>query len=140
MTQILIDTNVLVYAYDGRVPTKQRRAIAALRELREAGTGIVSAQVLSEFYAVATRKLVPPLSPSEAAAQLRAFAAQWPVLPVTQAVVLLAAHRAHAYHLHLWDAQLWATARLHGIALIYSEDFSPGTTLEGVAFANPLSD
>ncbi|MBN1249259.1 MAG: PIN domain-containing protein, partial [Anaerolineae bacterium] len=82
MAQILIDTHVLVYAYDGRFPAKQRRAIRILREIREAGTGplgftgVLSAQVLTEFYAVVTRKVVPPLTPAEATAQLHAFAAQ----------------------------------------------------------------
>jgi len=140
MTRILIDTNILVYAYDQRVPVKQRRAIAALSRVREDRTGVLTAQVLSEFYVVATRKLAPPLTPAQAEAQMQAFAAQWPVLPVTANVVLLAARRAQDYHMHFWDAQIWAAAHLHGITIIYSEDFNPGAVIEGVRFVNPLAE
>jgi len=140
MNRILIDTNILVYAYDQRAPNKQRRAIEVLNHVRESQSGVVTAQVLSEFYVAATRKLKPPLTPAQAEAQLRAFAAQWPVLPITETVVLLAACRAQDYHMHFWDAQIWASAHLHGIRLIYSEDFSTGSVIEGVQFVNPLLD
>lgn len=138
MNRILIDTNILVYAYDQRTPYKQRRAIEVLNRVREAQSGVVTAQVLSEFYVAATRKLKPPLAPNQAEAQLQAFAAQWPVLPITETVVLLAARRTQDYHMHFWDAQIWACARLHGIPLIYSEDFNSGAVIEDVRFANPL--
>ncbi len=137
---VLLDTNILIYAYDQNAPLKQRRAIEVLNRVRAAQTGVVTAQVLSEFYAVATRKLTPPLSPAQAERQLRAFAAQWPVLPITDMVVLLAARATQQYQLHFWDAQIWAAARLHGITLVYSEDFNPGAVIEGVRFENPLAE
>ena len=138
MNRILIDTNILVYAYDQRAPNKQRRAIEVLNRVREARSGVVTAQVLSEFYIASTRKLKPPLTPPQAEAQLHAFAAQWPVLPISETVVLLAACRTQDYHMHFWDAQIWASARLHGIPIIYSEDFNPGAVIEDVRFVNPL--
>ncbi len=140
MDNVLLDTNILVYAYDPRDPIKQRRAIEVLNRVRGARIGVISAQVLSEFYNAATQKLTPPLTAAQAETQLHAFAAQWTVLPVTEAVVLLAARAAQTYQLHFWDAQIWATAYLHGIPLIYSEDFNSGASLEGVRFENPLKE
>jgi predicted nucleic acid-binding protein len=140
MNSVLIDTNILIYAYDQNAPGKQRCAIEVLQRVRAAQTGVVTAQVLSEFYTVATRKLAPPLTPAQAEAQLRAFSMQWPVLPITEAVVFLAARGAQEHHMHFWDAQIWAAARLHGITLIYSEDFNSGAVIAGVRFVNPLEE
>ncbi len=52
-----IDTNVLVYAHDARDPVKQARARAVIRGLMRECRGVLSLQVLQEFFAVATRKL-----------------------------------------------------------------------------------
>ena len=45
-----LDTNVLVYGYDRRDPAKMARALDLLSDAIESGTGVVSAQVLSEFF------------------------------------------------------------------------------------------
>lgn len=37
------------------------------------------------------------------------------------------------------DAQLWATAKLNQIPVIFSEDFNSGATLEGARFVNPFA-
>ena len=51
------DTNVLVYADDKAAPAKQRRALDLVAEHRRAGTGVVSLQVLQEYFVTVTRKL-----------------------------------------------------------------------------------
>jgi predicted nucleic acid-binding protein len=139
MAKVLIDTNVLIYAYDRADPVKQRRAIDLLDQLCAAHMGAVSAQSLSEFFSIATRKLTPPLTIAEAEKQLQAFAAQWLVLPVTEKVVLEAARGAREYQFHFWDAQIWAAARLNGLSLIFSEDFSSDAIIESVRFVNPFA-
>ncbi len=140
MDKVLLDTNILIYAYDQNTPSKQHRAIEVLNRVRDARAGFISAQVLSEFYNVSTRKLKPPLTSTQAVAQLQILAMQWPVLPITGSIVLTAARGAQVYQLHFWDAQIWAIARLHGIPLIFSEDFNSGAVIEGVRFVNPLVD
>jgi predicted nucleic acid-binding protein len=139
MATLLIDTNILVYAYDQATPEKQRRAIDLLQQICTARVGAVSAQTLSEFFSVATRKLTPPLTVAEAEKQLQAFAAQWPVLPVTEKAVLEAARGARMYQLHFWDAQIWAAARLNGLSFVFSEDFNSDAIIEGVRFVNPFA-
>ena len=115
-------------------------AFEVLEHVRATQTGVITAQILSEFFVVATRKLVPPLTSAQAEAQLRTFSMQWPVLPITEAVVFLAARATQEHQMHFWDAQIWAAARLHGITHIYSEDFNPGVVIEGVRFVNPLNN
>jgi len=40
--------------------------------------------------------------------------------------------------LSYYDAQIWAVARLGQMGVVLSEDFNPGTVLDGVSFTNPL--
>ncbi len=54
---ILVDTNVLVSAYDRAAPDTQRTAIAVLDTLVRRRVGVVSTQVLSEFFVAVTRKI-----------------------------------------------------------------------------------
>ncbi len=136
---VLIDTNLLVYAFDPRDRRKQRRALEVLRHLVATGRGKVSTQVLGEFYAVSTTKLDPRLSPREAADQVVTLSAAWAVLAVTPLVVLEAVRGALGHRLDYWDAQLWATARLNQVPRILSEDFAHGRVLEGIEFTNPFA-
>ena len=139
MSDVLIDTNVVVYAYDVRDRDKQQRALEVLRRLVADGRGRLSAQVLGEFLGVATRKLVPPLTPGEAVEQAGNLAASWPVVPITAFIVLEAGRGVQAHRLSYWDAQLWATARLNQIEIVLTEDFEHGRTLDGVRFLNPFA-
>jgi predicted nucleic acid-binding protein len=55
-------------------------------------------------------------------------------------IVTEAARGVRDHQLAYYDAQIWATARLHGVPIILSEDFQTGRTLEGVRFVNPFAD
>jgi len=133
-----IDTNVLVYAYDFSEPEKQASAVAALDELHETQTGVLSTQVLSEFFVVVTKKLAAPLTIDEAAERVETLVAAWPIAEITPMVVIEATRGVSRHRLSYWDALIWATARLNQIQVILSEDFNQGHSLEGVAFVNPF--
>jgi predicted nucleic acid-binding protein len=139
MTAVLVDTNVLVYAYDRSESEKQLRALAVLDRLVEADAGVLSTQILAEFYNTVTYKLASPLTPAQAHRRLEQYVQVWKVLDVTPQVVLEAVRGTREYGFHFWDAQIWAAARLNGIATILSEDFSAGAEIEGVRFANPFA-
>ena len=55
-----LDTNVLVYAYDPADAAKRTRAMTVVERLGSRQRGVLSAQVLSEFFVTVTRKIVPP--------------------------------------------------------------------------------
>jgi predicted nucleic acid-binding protein len=137
--EVLVDTNVVVYAYDLGEPVKGEQATIVLRRLRDYGRGRLSTQVLGEFFRVATARPGIALSHAEALGQVSAFAASWTILPVTSMVVLEAARGVRDHRLNYWDAQIWATARLNQIPLVLSEDFRDGLTLGGVRFINPFA-
>ena len=139
MPPVLVDTNVLVYLYDPNTPKKQERAGRILNQLWEAGLGRLSTQNLAEFINAAMRKLDPPMSAALAFDQAALFAATWPVFNLTPQIVLEAARGVRDYKLAYYDAQIWATARLNQIPMLFSEDFQDGQILEGVRFANPFT-
>lgn len=62
----------------------------------------------------------------------------FPVLPLTGPVVLEALRGVEEHLLSYYDAQIWAAARLGQVEMVLSEDFNPGSVLDGVTFINPL--
>ena len=137
MPPVLIDTNVLVYTFDQNDPPRQERAIQVLRALEESFSGRLTVQCLAEFSSVAMRKLRPAMSPEDTLAQVERFQRIFTVYALTPMIILEALRGVRTYQLSYYDAQLWASARLTQIPVVFSEDFNPGV-LEGVRFVNPF--
>lgn len=138
MPSILLDTNVLIYTFDQNDPARQDRAIQVLRALEEDANGRLSVQCLAEFCAVAMRRLRPAMSVHDVLTQVARFQGIYPVHNLTPMIVLEALRGVRDYQLAYYDAQIWATARLNQIPVLFSEDFNP-STLEGVRFVNPFA-
>lgn len=138
--KIFVDTNILVYAYDRSQAQKQLAAMQILNQLAVSGTGVISTQVLAEFFVTIThkRKLPFPLSVAQAYERIQNYLQAWEVVEVTGLIVLEAARGVRDYQFSFWDAQIWATAKLNQIAVVYSEDFNVGAAIEGVRFINPF--
>jgi predicted nucleic acid-binding protein len=134
----LVDTNILVYAYDRSEHQKQKRARTILDWLESRGFGTLSTQILGEFFRIVTRKLAEPLTPRQAYVELERHLRTWSTLDITRAVVLEAGRGCVAYRMPFWDAQIWATAKLNQVPQILSEDFQHGRVIEGVEFKNPF--
>jgi len=84
---VLVDTNVLVYAYDRSEPSKQQQALAVLDALALSSAGAVTSQILAEFFVTVTRKLRPPLSAGEAYGRLQNYLRAWTVYDVSGLIV-----------------------------------------------------
>lgn len=136
--KVLIDTNLLVYAYDNSEPAKQQTALTVLDNLVTSGSGLISTQILSEFFVTVTRKIPDPLTLEQAEQRAINFSQIWPVLTVTGMIALEAVRGARVHGFSYWDALVWATARLNQAGLIFSEDFSHDQLVEGVRFVNPF--
>ena len=135
----LVDSNILVYAFDAASRDKQARSARLLEQIEPIGRGMLSTQVLGEFFRVVTERITRPLTPSEARLELERLAAAWPVLPITTSIVIEAARGVRDHRMSYWDAQLWATARLNQVDVVLSEDFQDGRVLDGVRFVNPFT-
>jgi len=135
----LVDTNVLVYAYDAQADSKRERAIVLLDTLAARQIGALTPQILSEFFVVVTQKLSPPLTATEAERSLTNYARSWIIYDLTSLIVLEAVRGCQRHRLAYWDSLVWAAAKVHGVPNVFSEDFSDGSLLEGVKFINPFS-
>lgn len=138
MSAFLVDTNVLVYAYDPSDGAKRERAIALLERLGAAQMGALSPQILGEFFVVVTRRIPSPLTVAEAERSLTNYVRSWTVLDLTSAIVLEALRGLQRSSLSYWDALVWSTAKLNQVPYVLSEDFTNDLLLEGVRFLNPF--
>ncbi|WP_017327873.1 PIN domain-containing protein [Synechococcus sp. PCC 7336] len=136
--RVLLDTNILVYLYDGSDSDKQAKAFAAVDRLIRSQKAVISPQILGEFFVATTRTRRQLLTPNEAAERICNYWAACSIVPVTGAISLEATRGVLVYQMSFWDAQIWATAKLNQIQHIYSEDFSTGAIIEGVEFLNPF--
>lgn len=139
MAVILMDTNLLVYLVDQNEPERQSRALETLGLLELHQVGRLSVQNLAEFFNVAVRKLHPGLPIEKAMEWTGRFVRVWPVFDLTPQIVLEATRGVRDYKLSYYDAQIWATARLNQVTIVFSEDFQDGLFLEGVKFVNPFA-
>ncbi len=134
----LIDTNVLIYRIDKNDSAKQQRARDVLRMLVDRQTGAVSTQALVEYSNVALKRYALPAD--RIATHIHGFKRVLTVHDVTPGVVLEALRGVKHHKFSYFDAQMWAVAKLHQADFIVSEDFNPGSTLEGVTFLNPFAE
>ena len=132
-----VDTNVLVYAHDASEIEKQPIARAVLEELWADRSGVVSTQVLQEFYVVATRKFEPPMRRAEAR-EIVTLYATWSVVQIDVGLILDAAALEERAQLSFWDALIVEAARRAGAVRLVSEDLQAGRRIAGIGIENPF--
>jgi len=131
-----VDTNILVYAHDLDVTSKHAIARSVVTELWEEGRGVVSPQVLQEFYVTVTRKIAAPLPKAEARLLVRTYA-PW-CIDVGPGEVLAAFQIEDEAKIGFWDALIVASARKARAKRLLSEDLNAGQVIAGVEIYNPL--
>ena len=130
-----VDTNVLIYAHDRGAGKKQTVAIRLIERLFGEGTGALSIQVLSEFYAVAVGKLGMKGRYAEDAV---ADFAGWAVHRPTVEDVVRASRLFQRHKIGWWDALLLNSALELGCSTLWSEDFQNGRRFGTLTVRNPF--
>jgi predicted nucleic acid-binding protein len=139
---VLVDTNVLVYRFDGRFPKKQARATEILRRGIIDDSLRIPHQAIVELVSVVTRPLggsKPLLAPEDAIREVEELLMQFEILYPNEAIVRLALRAMPAYQLSWFDAHLWAYAEHFGLDELLSEDFQPGRQYGSVRVTNPFA-
>ena len=131
------DTNILVYMYDRRDPAKQARAFKVTGEAITNGSGVISVQVLGEFFNTVTGRIPNPMS-IEAAEDAISIFATMPVVALDLVLVRRAVATCNRYQVSYWDALIIAAAERAGCARIISEDLNPGQLYHGIAVVSPF--
>jgi predicted nucleic acid-binding protein len=133
-----IDTNILIYAHDIDAGAKNEAAKAVLRELWTERLGVLSMQVLQEFYVNVTRKIASPLSKDVARSVVNTYV---PWCTETTPTEISAAFRIEdESRIGFWDALIVSSAVKSGAARILSEDLNAGQWIAGILVENPFAD
>lgn len=130
-----LDSNVIVYTDDPDEHAKRERAVQLVAAARRTGLGVVSTQVLQEYFNATTRKLATPA----AAARVKVEALTRLSVVQVDAALILAAIDLHGLHrLSIWDALILQAAAAAGCRELLSEDMQPGFRHAGVVVVNPF--
>jgi predicted nucleic acid-binding protein len=130
------DTNVLIYAVDQEEPEKFELAGELVETHLVEGDGMISVQVLREFYC-ASRRLSHPLSDEQAEEMVRYFST-FRTLPEDAGMVLRAVHRSRELMLSFWDALIVEAALTAGADRLLTEDLQHGQIIEELRIENPF--
>jgi predicted nucleic acid-binding protein len=132
-----VDTNVLIYAHDADAKEKHERAKAVLNELWDERNGVLSMQVLQEFYINVTRKITTPL-PKDAARRVVDSYSVW-CMQTTAAEIAAAFRIEDESKIGFWDALIVASAAKSGSARILSEDLNHRQMIAGIRIEDPFA-
>ena len=130
-----IDTNILIYAVDRADPAKQEIACEVISRHAKERTGVISTQVLQEFYSAATRKL--GIDPLQARQHLRYFRV-FDIVQVTPAIIEEGIDCSILHQLSFWDGLIIAAAATAISSELISEDLSDGQSIQGIWIRNPF--
>ena len=133
-----VDTNILLYASDQGGGDKRLKAAELLRGLWQARTGVISTQVLQEFFYNATRKLSLPLNVPAARAIVATYSV-WQRFPITSATILQAIDLHTTLNFSFWDSLIIAAALESHCTTLYTEDLQHGQVIDGrLTIVNPF--
>jgi len=135
--KIFLDTNILVYAFDNSAGTKHSKALSIMQHLWDSNLGVISTQVLQEFFVSVTMKFSPPLDIVIAENTVKDLLTWKPVV-INGALILkaIALHSRHKYS--FWDSLIITAAAAGGAKTILSEDLADGQTIQGITIKNPF--
>ena len=134
--RVFIDTNLWVYRLDQREPQKRQHVERWLADVVAEHEVVISTQVLIEFRSVVSRKLQPPLGPTQTHDLLEALSG-FEVISTDEHLVLDADHLAITEHLSWFDALIAEAALRSSCSVLYSEDFGHGRTIQELRCHQP---
>ena len=135
--KVFLDTNLLLYAYDAGSQVKHAVAVRILENLWKTGNGILSTQVLQEFFVNVTKKIPRPLSVAVGREIVEDFL-NWKIVPVDGRTILRAIdlHEKHRYA--FWDSLVIQSAIEGGATSLLSEDLRDGQKIGDLTIRNPF--
>jgi predicted nucleic acid-binding protein len=135
--KVFLDTNILIYAHDMDAGLKHDVALSIIEKMWEEETGIISIQVIQEFYVNVTRKIPNPIPPVQARGIILNYFS-WQVEAVERQTILSASEIEEKYVLSFWDSLIIAAACQSEATKILTEDLNHGQLIEGVLIENPF--
>jgi len=135
--RVFVDTNILVYAHDRDAARRYELANEMIGKLWEERRGIISTQVLQEFYVTLTRKVKRPLRKSAARRIVQRYFS-WELVINDPRTIFQASEIEEAHRISFWDALIVSAAYFANASVILTEDLNHGQYLEGIFIKNPF--
>jgi predicted nucleic acid-binding protein len=134
-----LDTNIFVYSFDASSPAKASQAKKLIRSATETHAGMVSYQVVQEFFNVALRRFAKPMSTEDAEQYLSVTFR--PLLSVHSSPALYggALRIAARFRLPWYDSLIVASAIEGQCDVLYSEDLQNGQQFGPLTISNPFA-
>jgi predicted nucleic acid-binding protein len=136
--KFFLDTNVFVYSFDASAPKKASRAADLIRQALKTRSGIVSYQVVQEFFNVALRRFARPMSSADAEQYLSTTFRPLLTVHSSQALWSEALRLFSRYKLSWYDAVILASALEGQCDVLYSEDLQHGQSFGSLRIINPF--
>ena len=137
MAKIFIDTNILIYSMDQFDPVKRKKSRALLKSLKNDLRGVISTQVIQEFYVAATRKLgAEPLVVKDIINSLERFE----TVIIMPEIIKDAIDCGIINRISFWDALIVTAAESANCEKLWSEDLNDGQVIRGVLIENPIKE
>ena len=136
--RFFLDTNIFVYSFDARVPANARRARELIGQAVATRKGIVSYQVVQEFFNLALRRFAQPMSVAEAEQYLSTVFRPLVAVHSSQALCGEALRFCGRYNLAWYDALTVASAIEGQCDVLFTEDLQNGQRIGGLRVENPF--
>jgi predicted nucleic acid-binding protein len=135
MSKVFLDTNIFVYSLDQSDSTKRKKCRNLIKSLTDENSGVISTQVLQEFYVAATAKLgADPLLVKDIIRSLERLE----TVVVSPMLIKEAIDCSLINRLSFWDALIVVTAESAHCEILWTEDLNHGQVIRGVLIENPL--
>jgi predicted nucleic acid-binding protein len=131
-----IDTNILSYAHAAGDDPRIAEAKVLMDRLWEAGGGMLSTQVLAEFFRACVRK--QRVSPTAAREMVRVYT-PWTAHSATPEDVRTAIDLSIEHTVSFWDALIVVSALALGARVLWSEDLQHGRRFGALEVRNPFA-
>ncbi len=135
--KVFVDTNIILYAYDISAGEKHQIAKKILLDLWDSGLGVISTQVLQEFFVNVTQKIPKPLN-KRLARDIVSDLLKWDVVVNDGESILEAVEILLRYGYSFWDSLIIEAAIRGSAGALLSEDLTHGRTINGVTIENPF--
>lgn len=136
----LIDTNILVYAYDSSEKEKFSCARKIISSIWSNGSGYTTVQNLTEFFVVVTRKIEYPISISDTQTIIHDIlhSDKWQVFDRDMYTIERAITLVEKCGVHFWDALIAQVMLDNDISAILTENTDDFSKIPSINVENPF--
>jgi len=136
--RFFLDTNIFVYSFGQSTIQKTERADHLISQAVATGKGVISYQVVQEFFNVAYRRFPEPMRLEQAEQYLASVLRPLWTVHSSAALCIKALQVLERFHVPWYDALIVAGAQKAECGILYSEDFQNGQKFDDLEIRNPF--